>query len=867
MSRSRLWLMAFVCVAALLLVPCAAAAQTARTARVQVTVVDPSGAVIPEASVDIVGLEDATQKISIPQAKTTGSGVAQFDAVVPGRYSIRATFPGFDIGLLRDVRIRAGDSRHVVVLPLQRLEDSVTVTQDTRAAASDRKRSEFGLALNDDQIQALSDDPQELARQLADLAGPEAVVRVDSFEGQQLPPKAQIKSIHVVRDQFAAEAAQPGTTFVDVVTQPGIGPLRGGLTTTMRADAFTGKSRFTETRGPEEYNNVSGNLGGTIFKGKTSFSASLNRNSTTTTPILHAQLPDGVRAETLNLRQPVTITNTNILVDHAITRDQTLRIGYNQNHFAGDNFGVGNYDLPERGTTQANINRNLRIQEAGPLGRRTFMNTRLVYTWGLISTTSNVDAPTIIVQDAFNIGGAQQHLDINPRQMMLASDVDHVRGIHSFRFGTQLETLWFSSSSYFNDRGTYTFSSLDDYRIGHPAVYTQSIGRPLVSYFNIQNGIYFQDDMRVHGGLTISPGVRYSLQNRISDKTAFEPRLGVTWAPGNNGRTTIRGSAGIFHGFLQPPWIEQSLRQDGVQQRDLVIVDPSYPDPQIGSGILLPSSKYLIGDFNLQRNVRYSAGVDRVVSPRVRVNVLYNYIHQQQQPRGHNLNAPVNGVRPDPDYANVIEMITDAEIRRHELTFNTTLQLAAPSPALQAARFNWRRVQLNATYAMVHAQNNSGGAWTVSPTGDLDDDWGPGPADQPYRVQLLVNSTQLRNTTVSVNYLAFSGFPYTWTTGYDDNRDGFLNDRPAGVGLRSLRGAGQQGVNVRVAYGWTIGRAAIAGPGQQGRYRLQLFTQMNNLTNHQNLTGYSGVQTSNFFMQPTAATNLRKVDFGVGINF
>lgn len=41
---------------------------------------------------------------------------------------VRLTGPGFDLGLLRDIRVRAGgDSRHVVVLPLQTLEDTVTV--------------------------------------------------------------------------------------------------------------------------------------------------------------------------------------------------------------------------------------------------------------------------------------------------------------------------------------------------------------------------------------------------------------------------------------------------------------------------------------------------------------------------------------------------------------------------------------------------------------------------------------------------------------------------------------------------------------------------------------------------------------------
>ncbi len=82
------------------------------------------------------------------------------------------------------------------------------------------------------------------------------------------------------------------------------------------------------------------------------------------------------------------------------------------------------------------------------------------------------------------------------------------------------------------------------------------------------------------------------------------------------------------------------------------------------------TNKYVIGDFNLQRNLRYSAGVDQVLSPLVRVNVLYNYIHLQQQPRGKNVNPLVDGVRPDPRFANVIEAVTDTQIRRHEVFVN-----------------------------------------------------------------------------------------------------------------------------------------------------------------------------------------------------
>ena len=247
--------------------PIALFAQAARQAKVQITVVDPSSAVVPDATVTVVGLEPATQAAPLPPVKTTDTGVAIVEAVAPGRYSISAEFPGFEVGQLREVRVRPGDNKHVVVLPLAKMADSVTVGRDTQEAAADRRTSEFGLKLKQEQVEALSDDPAELARQLAELGGPDAVLRVDSFEGQQLPPKALIKSIHVVRDQFAAEASQPGTTFVDVVTQPGIGPIRGGMNFSLRDGSMSGRSQFTPTRGPEQFKDGGGNIGGTLARG------------------------------------------------------------------------------------------------------------------------------------------------------------------------------------------------------------------------------------------------------------------------------------------------------------------------------------------------------------------------------------------------------------------------------------------------------------------------------------------------------------------------------------------------------------------------------------------------------------------------
>ena len=197
-------------------------------------------------------------------------------------------------------------------------------------------------------------------------------------------------------------------------------------------------------------------------------------------------------------------------------------------------------------------------------------------------------------------------------------------------------------------------------------LYTQSIGDPSLSFFHARIGAYFQDDYRPKKGLTLSPGVRYSYQTRVDDLAALEPRLGVTWAPTKSGNTTLRASAGIFHGWLDPGIWWQTVRYDGDHQREVVISNPPFPDPG-ASGPIPLTNTYRLGEYRLNKNIRYSAGIDQKFSPRASVNVLFNYYHQDQLPRGNNLNPLVNGVRPDPSFANIISTVTDAELIRHEL--------------------------------------------------------------------------------------------------------------------------------------------------------------------------------------------------------
>ena len=116
-----------------LLAPAVPAFAQGPRGRLLVTIADTTGAVIPDAKVSVVGLEEATKVVAVQPVQTSAVGVATLSGLVPGRYTIVAEFSGFDPGMLRDVRIRTGDNKHIVVLKIQGLQETVNVGQEGQA--------------------------------------------------------------------------------------------------------------------------------------------------------------------------------------------------------------------------------------------------------------------------------------------------------------------------------------------------------------------------------------------------------------------------------------------------------------------------------------------------------------------------------------------------------------------------------------------------------------------------------------------------------------------------------------------------------------------------------------------------------------
>ncbi len=852
--------------------------------RLVVTVLDQTGAVIPHAPVSLAGEDGAGEA----EALSNGRGVAAFDSLPEGRYTVRAQFPGFQQATVTGVRVRRGrEARVRVVLQLEKLDESLTVGRDRQTSALDPRGSAFSSVLTREQIEALPDDPDEMEAVLKALAPPGSVIRVDGFSGGKLPPKSQIRSIRLPRlDMFAAEnhGGMTGAHFIDIMTMPGNGPLRGNIDFNFQDEALNARNPFTPVKGAEQLRQVGYTLSGTIVPDRTSFSVSGSGGWLYTSPSLLAVLPDGSTA-TDPLRQPRDTFDLSVRFDHAINRDHALRASYDRRSSTSSNLGVGGYNLPDRAFESESASNTLRFSENGPLGRRMFGETRLQVRWSDTSSRSSIEAPAIRVQDAFTSGGAQQRGGVSTTELEFATDLDYVRGAHSWRTGLLVEAGSYRADDTTNYLGTYTFASLDDYRAGRPAAFTRRVGDPNVRYTTLQAAAYLQDDWRIARSLLLSAGLRYGLERHVSDRWNLSPRATIAWSPFRSGRVTLRANYGYFYDWIPADLYKETVLVNGIRQRELNIVNPAYPlealgdpDDTVGGG-LLPSNRYLWpSDLSLPGGHRLALGVERTLSENSRLNLSYNRGWGRGQLRGRNLNAPVNGVRPDPQWANVIELTGDARSSSQQLHVIYSL-----------VRMDLRRLFAVANYSLSQTRTNTAGPFAVAPGGDdLDAEWGPAAFDVRHRFGASFSLAPFKDVTMGLNVRGQSGAPYTITTGRDDNGDGLFNDRPAGVGRNTARGRTQWDLGGRIAYAIGFGPPRQSGgsgprvvirrgdgdlaPGFGGgaedkRYRVEFYLAGQNLLNRANYTAYSFVLTSPFYGKPVAAAQPRKLQAGVRFGF
>jgi hypothetical protein len=665
---------------------------------------------------------------------------------------------------------------------------------------------------------------------------------------------------------------------VDVITKPGMGSWRAGTSVAFRDESLNARPPLADEKAPEQLRRFGWTMDGPLVRNRTSFSLSLDGSSAFEAKTIRAAGPDGLITGTS--RQPADRVNVSARVEHALSASHTLRAEVSRESRDQDALGVGDFDLPERAYAVEQSDTILRLSDTGSVGRKMVNELRVQVRWQGLESTPASPAPAVRVLDAFTSGGAQVRGGRTSREIEFGDNVDLGLGRHALRAGILLEAGSYESDEERNANGVFTFASLDAYEQGRPTTFQQRVGQPLVRFTHGQFGWYLQDEFRVRKNLQVNLGLRHELQTHLGDWLNLAPRAGVTWSPFKSGSTTVRANAGIFYDWYGSSTYEQTLRLDGSQQREVIVQNPGFPDPFDAGQEATIAPTRLVTAPNLRMPVvrRATVGLDQQVGT-LRLMAQGWVQAGRGQLRSVNVNAPVDGMRPDPFAGNVLELQSEGRTQSRGVRLGANLM--QPS----------RRLFASAFYVFSQDRNEADDAFSLPADSTAPGaDWGPARTDVTHRFFTFLSARLPRGLRAGTALRAQSGLPYTITTGRDDNGDAVSNDRPAGVGRNTARGAPQVVVDARLGWGRGFGQRTTppAGPmarivrvgegsdvlgglGGDGdgtsRWRFEVYVQAFNVLNRTNGVGYAGVLTSPFFGQATAALPARRIETGIRFDF
>ena len=303
---------------------------------------------------------------------------------------------------------------------------------------------------------------------------------------------------------------------------------------------------------------------------------------------------------------------------------------------------------------------------------------------------------------------------------------------------------------------------------------------------------------------------------------------------------------------------------DGTRTRELIITNPTYPDPFAGGTATIdaPERYQFARDFASGKLTQSSVSLERQLSRKTSIAIEYTRLWGANLFRVRDLNAPLPGteVRPDSAFLPIIQIESAGKMRSHAL--NVTFHAGAGA-FKGSAIYTYAK-----TYNDTPGANANGSLSFTLPANNYDPGAEWGRADFDIRNSFrLAGVLQLPfGFRVGSMLEVKTGEPYEITTGFDDNGDGDANDRPAGVRRNAGQSPGFGRLDLRLTKVFNTFRPLESPSDKPGK--LSLNVDLLNALNRANYIDIVGVQTSPLFGQPIAAEQPpRKIQVALSYTF
>ena len=604
------------------------------TASLRGRVADELGGLIVGASVTLTNAQGLQKS-----ARTDGRGEYLITGVAPGKYVLQVHASGFALYEKTEVEIPAGvGSRIDVSLRVELNKEEVAV--GSRDALSMETGENAGaIVLSGAELDALPDDPSDLAAVLQTLAGtvagPEGgQIFIDGFAntGQPLPPTASIREIRINQNPFSAENDRLGFGQIQILTRPGTDRLRGEAFFGLSDESLNSRNPFAQNRAPYQTRLWAAQAGGPVVRNKATFFFNFERRETDDNAVINATVLDpALRIVPLQLAllTPQRRTTFGPRFDYQLNKVHTLSLRYSLFRFSNARAGIGGFSLPETAYRVTNTIQTFQATETAVTSAHTLNEARFQYIYENQVEYGDSSRPTVNVLGAFSGGGTGIGLEANPEgRLWIQDNVTHTVGAHIIRAGARLRLTTIKDISTFNFGGAFVFSgglapeldernepvldaagqavlvpitSIERYRrtllfqgqgfspalirtLGGGATQFSITGGDAVAHARqFDFGAFIQDDWRVRSNLSLSLGLRYESQTNVNNGLNLAPRISFAWAPmarapASQPQMVVRGGFGIFYDRFNENFVATANRYNGITQQQFVVSDPAVLD-------------------------------------------------------------------------------------------------------------------------------------------------------------------------------------------------------------------------------------------------------------------------------------------------
>jgi hypothetical protein len=786
-------------------------------------VLDPSGAAIPGVSITVSGPND-----TVKVAQSNSDGGYSVAGLPPGKYTVRASSPGFTLFEATADLPGGRASTLDIKLTVEVSKQEVTVA-DVQQVELDPAKNAGALVLKETDLDMLPDDPDDLQADLLALAGPAAgpnggQIFVDGFSNGQLPPKESIREIRINSNPFSSEFDAPGYGRIEIFTKPGTDKLHAMVQMNYGDSIFNARNPFSSTKPYYNTQNINSNLGGALSK-KASYFIDFSRRYQKDSDLINALVVNPTTFTFSPYNTSIIAPNSRIQfsprIDYQLTNSITLQARYTLNKTEVDNQGVGGTNLfgvinginSSTANTSKSTNQNVQATETWVVNAKTINETRFQYQRQRNNTIGDNPVLNISVLSAFTTGSNSPLNYVNNDNYEVQNYTSITHGTQFFKFGARLREYVQSNFSQNNYTGQFNFNSVNAYIAmlqgisaglplqqiiangGGPSQYLVAAGNPLIRANQFDAGLFFQDDWRVKPSITLSLGARYEIQNNISDKGDWEPRIGLAWGVGpGQGRlqtpkTVIRAGYGWFYSRFPLGDTVQADRFNGVNQTTYTVSNPEFfpaagvPIPPLSQLNPVASATYHV-DSNLRAPLlmQSAIGFDRQLPKNVTLSMNYITTRGIHQLQTVNINTPLvingiptyvpgtpttpaQGVYPLGAAAGIYDLYESSGLmKQSQLVFNSNARISS-------------KLTLFGYYAFGNAHGNFNGS--PSNPYNFNADWGRSSFDIRHRVNIngtIVAPLGLR-LAPNINYN--SAPPFNITQGVDEFGDTLFNSRPA----------------------------------------------------------------------------------------